>query len=728
MFADYLHEEKYTPVTEVKHVDKLFDEFLKVCFRCKSENEKHIIKKAYDLVKQAFGLRKRRSGDLFIYHSFEVGRIVGIDIGLDYEAVAAAILHDIVAETDITIDDIEFIFGQNIANLVDSLTKIKGTSKYFNEQRAEDYKQMLSSISDVRTIFIKIADRLHNMRTIFALSEEYVQRVAKETLFVYVPFAEILGLFNIKTELEDRAFKVLNPEKFNLIAEHIKTTGRKSIIFLNRISLPVIKKLLDEGFDFSIHSRQKGVYSIFKKMERKKVSLDDIYDIFAIRIIIRPQKDEKEECYKVEKIITSIYPETIPERRRDWIKNPKNDYEALHITVKALGRWVEVQIRSQRMHDIAEHGVAAHYKYKGVSIEKVNFSEKLKVLTEKIKNIATDLSAADESFFNVFESKEIIVYTRKGAPIKVPRGSTALDFAFFINTELAAKFIGVKINGQLEQPGYVLKPGDRVEIITYDKKEPSADLLKYITIPKFKQRYILLLRQKEDTKKGQKIFKNLLLRNNIKENEGQKILKQLIKKYNLKYDFELFILLAKDEKFVEEVDKYLHEKIQSFFGLILGKKRFSDIEIASCCNPRPNDEVIYVKEGNKVIIHKTTCEEVKKILPHKKFKPEIFELDRFRSDATFVSIELRSEDRFGLLYDLANIFYKELGLNLKKFCLTTEKNFTETDKKLNHPQNFVAGVIEFYIKDTKDLKTIEEKLKKLEGVYFLNIIIDEDKE
>ncbi len=724
----YSQNQIYRPHTDIEKIDQEFEEFLKTCRRC--QNDEKNIRKAYEFMKQAFSDRKRRSGDLFIYHNLSVAKIVAFDIGLDSNSIIAALLHDIIAETDTSIQDIKFLFGEKISNLVSSLTNIKGTSQFFSETKTEYYKQMLSSIPDIRVIYVKIADRLDNMRTIFALNSERQKQIAKETLLVYVPFTEILGLYSIKHELEDRAFKVLNPKKFNYILSHIKTSERKSLIYLNRISLPIIKALLDAGFKFSIHSRQKSIYSIYKKLIRKKLTIEQIYDIYAIRIIITPKSNEteKQECYQVEKIIKNIYPEELPERRRDWIKEPKNEYEALHITVKAKGKWLEIQIRSERMHDIAEHGIAAHYKYKGIKIEQTVFDEKLKQL---IKHLDSFENFLQDEYLDIFQSDKIVVYTRKGEPISIPKGSTAVDFAFFINSELAKKFIGVKINGKLQKPDYILRPGDRVEIITYQNKEPSKDLLNYITIPEFLQEYSQILKQNELAKQGERIFANLLLRNNIKEQEKDSLIASLTKKFNFSYEFEFLEKLATDKQFIKQINDFLQAKNQSFFNLILGKRRFkkATIELADCCKPDFTDEVFYIEENDKIVLHKKDCKNLRNYVKKHNLKPSYINFEKIKTPSISVKIVFRSEDQFGLYYQIAQIFYKDLNLNLKRVCMTTNHADIqdETDTKLQNPiENYVAGEIEFYVKEKSYIKEIEKKLKKLKAVYFLSITTEEN--
>jgi len=454
---------------DVKKISEEYELLMNNLYRCDKAGDREMIKKAFKVANEAHWNMRRKSGEPYVIHPIAVARIVNQEIGLGAKSITAALLHDVVEDTEATLKDIEKEFGEKIASLIDGLTKISGTyNKENSSLQAENFRRMLLTISDdIRVILIKIADRLHNMRTLDSMPEHKKMKVAGETIYMYAPLAHRLGLYAIKTELEDISLKYRHPRIFDEIAKKIRHGEKKNLALINKFALPVIEKLTEAGYSFDISGRPKSIYSVWKKMQAKNVPFEEIYDILAVRIVFEPLPGipEKTQCWDIFSIITDYYPSK-PDRLRDWVNRPKpNGYEALHLTVMGPeGKWVEVQIRSRRMDEIAERGYAAHWRYKGESARENELDKWIKKIRVMLENPLEDpIEFLDEFKMNLF-STEIMVFTPKGYLINMPKGSTALDFAYEIHTEIGNKAIGAKVNYKLQPLNSVLQSGDQVEI------------------------------------------------------------------------------------------------------------------------------------------------------------------------------------------------------------------------------------------------------------------------
>ncbi|HTM91517.1 MAG TPA: RelA/SpoT family protein, partial [Flavisolibacter sp.] len=453
--------------------------------------DRKLLRTAFEMAADAHKTMRRKSGEPYILHPLAVARICAEEIGLGVRSTICALLHDTVEDTDITLDDVQKEFGSEIAKIVDGLTKISNVIDVNASQQAENFRKILLTLTDdPRVILIKLADRLHNMRTLDSMKPEKQLKISSETVYVYAPLAHRMGLYNVKTEMEDLSMKYLEPEAYREIAKKLAETRRERTRYINEFVKPLKEKLDKVGLDFEIYGRPKSIHSIWNKMKKKGVGFEEVYDLFAIRIIINsaPEK-EKEDCWKVYSMITDEYTPS-PERLRDWLSNPKsNGYEALHTTVMGpQGKWVEVQIRSKRMNEIAEKGLAAHWKYKEDTNDESRFDKWFSQIREVISNNDVDSIDFLHDFKRSFLAEEIYIYTPKGDVKMLPVGATALDFAFAVHTEVGSKCIGAKVNHKLVPISHKLKSGDQVEIITSNKQKPSEDWLNFVVTAKARSR------------------------------------------------------------------------------------------------------------------------------------------------------------------------------------------------------------------------------------------------
>src|ERR1041385_1046506 len=455
------------------------------------KGDEELIRRAFEISADAHKTMRRKSGEPYILHPIAVAMICVEEIGLGVRSTICSLLHDTVEDTDVTIEDVEREFGTEIARIVDGLTKISNVIDTNSSQQAENFKKILLTLTDdPRVILIKLADRLHNMRTLDSMKREKQLKIASETVYVYAPLAHRMGLYTIKTEMEDLAMKYLEPETYKEIAQKLAETKRERTKFINEFIKPLNEKLEKTGFDFEIYGRPKSIHSIWTKMKKKGVAFEEVYDLFAIRVILNsPPEREKEDCWKVYSLITDEYIPS-PERLRDWLSNPKsNGYEALHTTVMGLeGRWVEVQTRTKRVNEIAEKGLAAHWKYKEGGADESRFDKWFQQIREVISSEGTDSIDFLQDFKTSFLAEEIYVYTPKGDVKMLPVGSTALDFAFAIHSEIGGKCIGAKVNHKLVPISHKLRSGDQVEIITSNKQKPSEDWLTFVVTAKAKSK------------------------------------------------------------------------------------------------------------------------------------------------------------------------------------------------------------------------------------------------
>ncbi len=732
-------------------INKEFNALKNNLTRCKTQECIDLVTKAFNLANKAHLNMRRRSGEPYIIHPIEVAKIVNFELGLGAKSIAAALLHDVVEDTDYTLDDIKKHFGPKIASIIDGLTKISGSYDSRNtSKQAENFRKMLLTLSDdIRVILIKTADRLHNMRTLDSLPERKKMKVAGETIYLYAPLAHRLGLFAIKTELEDLSLKYRHPKIFDEISRKLKHSEKKNQAMINRFSLPIIERLEAENLIFDITGRPKSIYSIWKKMQTKNVPFEEIYDILAVRIIFEPLKgvSEKTTCWNIYSIITDIYMPK-PDRLRDWVSRPKaNGYEALHLTVMGPhGRWVEVQIRSNRMDEYAERGYAAHWKYKGDNSQESELDKWIKKIREMLENPNTDpMEFLDEFKMNLFSS-EIMVFTPKGNIITLPKGATALDFAYEIHTEIGNSAIGAKINYKLQTLNTTLQSGDQVEIITSDKAKPVKEWLDYVTVAKAKSaiKYALRAEIKELHEMGHKILDDKLKELKITHNAQvydkllpyydcinredlyskigngiitldnlKKVLKKntssrIIKYWELRMsgqNKEAKSAENKNERSVidKEVPYIIRESIDS---------QKTDYEIAKCCKPIPGDEVIgYLASDDKVVIHKPKCPVAVRLMSSEGNRLIAVKWTIHKMVSFLAQIHIEGIDRLGVLNDITNIISGELNVNMRNITINVHEGIFE-------------GTIDVYIHHTKDLNNLIMKLVNIDGVDRVNRVED----
>ncbi|MGB5783164.1 MAG: RelA/SpoT family protein, partial [Eudoraea sp.] len=624
---------------ENKQIAKQYKELLRISYQALTTEDKKLVRSAFDIAVDAHKNQRRKSGEAYIFHPIAVAKIVASEIGLDAVSIAAALLHDVVEDTEYTLDDIERMFGETIARIVDGLTKIAHLKKDMNiSQQAENFRKMLLTLhDDVRVIIIKIADRYHNMLTMDAMPEHKQVQMASETLYIYAPLAHRIGLYNIKTELENLSLKYTEPEVYNDIQEKIEQTKEEQQSYIDEFSNIIRDSLDKEGLEYYIKGRMKSIYSIRKKMVSQNVTFDEIYDKFAIRIIYRSDKqNEKFIAWKIYSIVTDHFTPN-PIRLRDWISSPKSTgYEALHITVMGPeGKWVEVQIRSERMHEIAEKGYAAHFKYKHGAQKEQGIEMWLNRLQEALETSNGNAVDFVEEFKLNLYSKEIFVFTPKGELKSLPKDATPLDFAFNIHTEVGMRTRGAKVNGKLVPLNTTLNSGYQVEIITSDKAKPNQNWLDYATTARARAKIRSSLReeQKQIANDGKETLRRKLKSQKINMNEDS--INKMVVHFKLKTSLDLFYRIgigAIDNQMIKDFASSYNNAFISFFKnkirrkpvqedidkaeitskydmLVFGKEEEKlNYTLSKCCNPIPGDEVfgfVSVAEGIKV--HKKNC-------------------------------------------------------------------------------------------------------------------------
>jgi GTP diphosphokinase / guanosine-3',5'-bis(diphosphate) 3'-diphosphatase len=700
------------------------------------DGDAKVIKKAFSMALDAHKDMRRKSGDPFIFHPLAVAEICTEEIGLGTTSIVAALMHDVVEDTDIELADIERMFGKKITKIIDGLTKIRGVFEYGTSQQAENFRKMLFTLSeDVRVILIKLADRLHNMRTLDSMPRNKQLKVANETIYLYAPLAHRLGLNAIKTELEDLYLRFTDRQVYESIVQKIDATRAARTKFIKQFMVPIDEEL--EGLDirYEIKGRPKSIYSIWNKMRKQNIPFEEVFDLFAIRIILdTPLEHEKALCWQVYSIVTDHYTPN-PDRLRDWISTPKaNGYESLHTTVMAKnGQWVEVQIRTKRMDEIAEKGYAAHWKYKDTNVSAESNLEKwlarVRDLLEQHNHSALDF--VDDFRGNLF-SEEVFVFTPKGELKTLPYGATALDFAFEIHTQVGSKCIGAKVNNKLVPINYVLKNGDQIEILTSQKQKPHEDWLRFVVSSKAKARIKEEL--KEDKKKSAEEGKEIIFRKirQLKELPSQQLIEQMRDYFNAPTHFELyfrvgagFITTADIKRFVENRPvsairskphlqisdaKTIEQEIKKEKGryddiLLIGEDMdVVDYKLAKCCTPIPGDDVfgfVTVNEGIK--IHRTNCPNAPELLSHHGNRVVKAKWTSQHEVAFLTGLKIRGTDRVGLINDVSKIISDELKVNMSSMSIYTDTGIFE-------------GEIMLYVNDTRHLEQLIGKLEKVEGV------------
>lgn len=726
-------------------IETAFQELINDYLKTKHRKKIEIITKAFKFANQAHKGVRRLSGEPYIMHPLSVAKIVCNEIGLGSTSIAAALLHDVVEDTDYTVEDIENLFGPKIAQIVDGLTKISGG--IFGDKasaQAENFKKLLLTMSDdIRVILIKIADRLHNMRTLGAQPANKRYKIAGETLYIYAPIASRLGLNKIKSELENLSFKYEHPEDYESIVAKLNETAKERDELFTEFTAPIREKLDKMGFSYEIKARVKSPYSIWMKMQTKHIAFEDIFDILAVRIIFTPKKldDELNNCFDIYVAISKIY-KPHPDRLRDWVSHPKsNGYQALHVTLMGpKGNWVEVQIRSKRMDDVAEQGFTAHWKYKegGCSEDEGELDKWLHTIKEILEDPQPDaMDFLDTIKLNLYTS-EIFVFTPKGDLKTLPQGATVLDFAFMLHSQLGSNCIGAKVNHKLVPLSYKLNSGDQVEILTAKAIRIKRDWLDMITTAKAKTVITSYLRKEEQKQKeeGRKLLEEFLSKENI-ENTDANIMK-LCRLHGCENKEKLCLEIGSTRITLGDNDKneikgrqnwmkFLRipfvsssatktepnktepeepaEKIDKKKTMILTadkiKKRYV---IAKCCNPIPGDEVLgYIDDNGKVIIHKIQCPIANKLKAGYGNRIITTEWDTHKELSFTVPIKVEGIDDFGVLNKITEVISRELEVNIKKLEIESD-------------DGIFRGTIYLYVHDVEDVRTICNNLQKLENV------------
>lgn len=731
---------------ERQEILKRYRKLLRAAKPILEPDDAKLIKKAFNLSVEAHKNMRRKSGEPYIYHPIAVAQICVEEIGLGTTSIICALLHDVVEDTEYTLKDIEHLFGNKVARIIDGLTKIAGQFEFGTSMQAENFRKMLLTLSDdIRVILIKLADRLHNMRTLDSMARDKQLKISSETIFIYAPLAHRLGLHSIKTELEDLYLKYAEPEAYYDIKNKLRATKAYRDRFINQFTDPIEEELRGQGYDFAIKGRPKSIYSIWNKMRKQKKPFEEIYDLFAIRIIMDTDdpRDEKSVCWHAYSVVTDYYTPNI-DRLKDWLSTPRaNGYESLHITVmfrpeaSDKAQWVEVQIRSKRMDEIAEKGVAAHWKYKGnetkVGTGIDQWINQVRDMIETTKDSKTAaLEFLDDFRSNLF-AEEVFVFTPKGEVRVLQRGATALDFAFDIHSEVGARCIAAKVNGTLISISHPLNNGDQIEIITAKRQKPSEDWLKFVVTSKAKSRIKELI--KEENKQYVTDGKNIIEKRLkvLRLELTNELTNQLRAYFSCKTAPDLFYRFGKgyiqpDELRKFKSDKEAKENVQAKLGTpdIQDGKQFTkemkkingddalligedmdkiDYTISKCCNPIPGDDVfgfVTINEGIK--IHRTTCPNAPELLSNHGNRVIKAKWTSQKKLAFLAGLKINGIDRVGLVNDVTRIISNELHINMRSILVDTAEGIFE-------------GTIRLYVNDTRHLETLMDKLKGIEGVF-----------
>ena len=725
----------YTAEDELLIKEK-WDDLLFSCTKiCKNDEDWNFIKRAFFLAKEAHAGVRRRSGEPYLLHPIAVAKIAVDEIGLGVKSVVASLLHDVVEDTEYTVEDMERIFGQKIASMVDGLTKMSGVFNADTSEQAEYFRKVLLTLSDdVRVILIKIADRLHNMRTLGAMPINKQIKITGETIYLFAPLAHRLGLYAIKTELEDLCMKYRFPQQYAEIKQKLADTDANRREYIEKFCAPIKEALDRDNFNYEIAGRVKSVYSIWSKMQRKQIPFEEIYDLFAIRIVFKslPFPSEKTQCWQIYSTITDIYTPK-PDRLRDWISMPKaNGYEALHSTVMGPdGVWVEVQIRTQRMEDIAERGFAAHWKYKQAEGDEDEFDKWLKQIRAAL-NSPTE-SAVDflDNFKLSLYTSEIVVFTPKGESRKMPFGSTALDFAYDIHSKIGNSAIGAKINHELKPITTQIQSGDQIEIITADNAKPKAEWLDVVTTGKAKQaiKSFMKRERQNNIERGMEMLEQKMQQLNIQLNGH--VLRKIIPAYESTTKEELYTKIGAGIVTLDDLEKILKEnsgrKLLKFWTFFIPQKRSTAIseepkesaktaekeaqtqhfEVAECCHPIPGDKVVGYHDPltDKIIVHKATCDELNRLASQhgKNIVKDEIQWSRQKAMSYLVTAELRGIDRKGILMELARIISGDFNINIREINIKSHAGIFE-------------GNLSLYVKDVESLNAVMDKMRQVKGI------------
>ncbi|MDG4716335.1 RelA/SpoT family protein [Winogradskyella marincola] len=718
-------------------IAKAYKELLRVSYQTLSKDDKKLIRHAFEVALDAHKDQRRKSGEAYIFHPIAVAKIVAQEIGLDATSIAAALLHDVVEDNpNYTIADMERLFGETVARIVDGLTKISVLNKEMDVSlQAENFRKMLLTLNeDVRVIIIKIADRLHNMQTMDSMRADKQIKIASETLYIYAPLAHRIGLYNIKTELEDLGLKYTEPEVYEDIAEKMQESKEEQDAYIKAFSEVIEKSLNKEGLNYEIKGRPKSIFSIRRKMVKQGVSFDEVYDKFAVRIIYKSDfENEKFLAWKIYSIVTDHFTPN-PIRLRDWISSPKSTgYEALHITVVGpKSRWVEVQIRSERMNEIAEKGYAAHYKYKNANDKEDNLDLWINRLQEALENNEANAVDFVEQFKLNLYSKEIFVFSPKGDLKSLPKGATPLDFAFSIHTEVGMKTRGAKVNGKLVPLSHELQSGDRVEILTSDNAKPNANWLDYATTARARSKIksALNAHTKEIAEEGKEVLRRKLKQLKITLNE--KSVNELVNYFKLKTSLDLFYRVGIGTIDNTKLKAFASSRSNAFMSYIKSKIRKPDVPnkdidkeeitskydmlvfgkeeerlnytLANCCNPIPGDKVFgFVTINDGIKVHKKNCPNAVSLQSNYAYRIQAAKWIDSSQRAYTSHIKLSGIDNLGLVNDITKLISENLHVNMKSI------SFSSDDGIFN-------GDITVEVKNQTMLKNLIDKLKTINGI------------
>ncbi len=721
---------------ENKEIAKRYKGLLKGAYQSFTTADKKEIRKAFELAVEAHSNQRRKTGEPFIYHPIAVAKIVAYEIGLDTTSIVSALLHDVVEDTDYTIEDIERLFGEPVARIVNGLTKISHLKKDQDVSvQAENYRKMLLTLNDdVRVILIKIADRLHNMQTMDAMPADKQIKISSETLYIYAPLAHRLGLYNIKTELENLGLKYTEPEVYNDIKDKITQSKEEQDKYIEAFSNVIRASLDEEGFKYTIKGRRKSIYSIRKKMLSQGVTYEEIYDKFAIRIIYDSTiKDEKFDAWKIYSIVTDHFRPN-PSRLRDWISQPKSTgYESLHITVMGpLGKWVEVQIRSSRMDEIAEKGYAAHYRYKNQDEHESGLDDWLNKIKETLEN--SDSNALDfvEDFKLNLYAKEIFVFTPNGDLKALPKNATALDFAFAIHTQVGMNCRGAKVNGKLKPISYKLKSGDQVEIITSKNQKPNIGWLDFVVTARARTRIKNSL--KEDQKKIAAEGKEILTRKlrHLKIELNEKVVNELVNYFKLHTSLDLFyrmgngsidnnqlkdFIAKRNNAFVSFFKNRIKRKTSSpevfekeevtdkYDSLVFGKEEERlDYKMSPCCNPIPGDKVFgFVTINDGIKVHKKDCPNAISLQANYAYRIMSAKwIDSTKQEFKAI-LKIHGVDHVGMVNEITQVISRNMSVNIHNLNISGHDGIFE-------------GRITISVKNKSQLQKLSDSIKKIEGI------------
>lgn len=694
--------------------------------------DRKLIRQAFEMAADAHKTTRRKSGEPYILHPLAVARICTEEIGLGVRSSICSLLHDTVEDTDVSLEAIQREFGPEISKIVDGLTKISNVVDVNASQQAENFRKILFTLTDdPRVILIKLADRLHNMRTMDSMKQEKQLKISSETIYVYAPLAHRMGLYTIKTEMEDLAMKYLEPQTYKEIARKLSETKRERTKFINEFIKPLDDKLSKAGFGFEIYGRPKSIHSISNKMKKKGVTFEEVYDLFAIRIIVNaPPEKEKEDCWKVYSLITDEYTPS-PERLRDWLSNPKaNGYEALHTTVMGpQGKWVEVQIRTKRMNEIAEKGLAAHYKYKEGTADENRFDKWFNQIREVISSQDVDSVDFLQDFKRSFLAEEIYIYTPKGDVKMLPIGATALDFAFAVHSVVGSKCIGAKVNHKLVPISHKLRSGDQVEIITSNKQKPSEDWLNFVVTAKARTKIKDSLKEEKKAvaEEGKYTVQRKLEGLGVAMNAHN--IDELVAYYKLASPLELYYGVAVKNIDLKELKEFktLGDKLEAPKPLkvidpkpeyqphldkkdteliIFGESSDRIVyALANCCKPIPGDNVFgFVTTGKGLTIHRTNCPNAAKLMANYGHRIVKTKWAKNKEIAFLTGLRIIGMDDVGVVNKITTIISGDLKINISAITIESTEGLFE-------------GTIKLFVHDKEELDELVNRLKSLNGIH-----------